>query len=184
MIDKYLANLAVYLGVAGLFWILHRLFARRGPARLRPDGGAIRPSGLLISQLLLAGLFLVSGAGYSLLLQGQNAIALGVLAGAIGMILIALFMTGDENEVTWSNEGVRGPGFLPFLPGVSRAVQMTWDDIRRSGETRLHLRYVEDQNGRRIYWHRHYPGHGVLEKMIAKRRPDLFQGASARAFFS
>ncbi len=176
VIDKYLANLLVYLGVAVLFWILHRLFTGQRFAARGGEEGRIRPSTLFISLSLLACLFLIGGAGYFLLEQGHNPVALGMMTAAIVMLLLTLFMTGDENQVRWNREGIRGPGFLPFLPGVSRTVHLDWGEIRRGGESVLRMRYVEGDDGRRVYWSRCYAGHEALERALEEKRPDLFGG--------
>lgn len=174
MIKRYFANLLAFLSVAVLFWLLDRIFSRDAPFRRTREGGAIRPSRLVITETLLLAMFLISGAGYYLQRVGDNIIAIGVLMTAIVMILIALFMTGEENEVSWSSEGMTGPGFLPFLPGLTKQVFLGWNEIRRTGETALHMRYVEGDCGRRIYWHRFYPGHGALEEALKDKRQDLF----------
>ena len=179
MIEKYLANLFVFLGTATLFWLLHRIFARRGYYRRMREAGAIRPSRLAISVTLLAGLYMTSGTLYYWQRLEGNAIVFGVLVAAIVMILLALFMTGKENEVSWNREGITGPGFLPFLPGVTKQVRLGWEEITSIGKTAIHMRYVEGGDGKRIYWNRLYLGCGAFEKVLEERRPDLFEGSGA-----
>lgn len=174
MDSTLLSGLAGGLAVAVIVFFMSRTKARsleNGVTLVR-----MHPTFLVI--LLVVSVFLSVGMvalAYVLVMEGDYmtsvlGLVMGILAAcAVPFVLIALFT--KAYDIVVDDQGVTGPGTLYGL-GISKTRHtISWSDMRKLGETWLQSRYVENTQGRRIYWSQYYSGYTELEARIAANLP-------------
>ena len=76
-------------------------------------------------------------------------------------------------RLTWSADDVRGPAKLGGLSVRRPRTAMSWKDIRKVGALTNWAWYLEDADGRRVWWSGSYKGYGAFVTALGRNRPDL-----------
>lgn len=157
---------AAITGAVG--WLISRL----KPRRLGGDAGTIVPERWTAALTVLCGLA-IAAVGVLALLGGDWKVGLAcILMGLACAGFMAPSLT-DLHIVHWTAEGVEGPSrmFGPTL-GLARSA-ITWRELAATGKTITGYRFIQADDGRRIYWSYLYRGSGAFVAALLAHCPNL-----------
>lgn len=166
-----LASVSAAMLAAVVIAALMRSSRQSAPHLLTSTKGRIAPGKISAAIVVTMG-FLTAVAGLAFVLYGEPAEVFTGFVLLITGLPCAGFMAPSLthwHDVRWNSEGIEGPS-RPFGPtlALSRTF-IHWKDVVSTGETKMTYRFIQSEDGRRIYWSYLYRGHAMFEKLCEQQ---------------
>lgn len=142
------------------------------PYRISEAGGVIRPwPPIWLLMGGFTGVVCAGGVWASIAEPSMAWVSIACLAILAPLAAFGVLMGLPSARVSWDVDGVEGPSSsLGFGGG-----KVSWTNIVRTGTTLSGCHFVEDHEGRRVFWSTAYIGQHFLWNAIAANRPDLLK---------